>query len=89
MSADIQVWETEDALLVIWGTHDANVAYGVSVDWYEANSEVPDDMAVQLLDVRAYWANPAVLDIDESPWPEHMLSRTPVDGWTPYMLAEW
>lgn len=61
----IQVWETEDAMLAIWGTHDPNAVYGAAVGWYEANSEVPDDLAAEIFNVcvtsdGVYWGRPSL-----------------------------
>lgn len=90
----IQVWETEDAMLVIFGTHDPHAAYGAAVDWYEANSEVPDGLAAEIFNVIVtedglYWADLAVLDVEEVAWPKEMTSVVPVEGWTPYMVVCW
>lgn len=90
----IEVWETEDAMLVVWGTHDPHRAYGAALDWYTENSEVPHGLASMILDVTVTgfgenWANPGVRDLEEAAWPSKMWSRTPVEGWTPYLVVCW
>lgn len=90
----IRVWETEDAVLVIWGTHDPNASYGAAVDWYEANSEVPDGLAAEIFNAAVtgsgeYWGDPALLDNDETEWPVDKISSNPVKGWTPYVAVSW
>lgn len=91
----VTVWETEDPVLMVWGTHNAAVAYCAATEYYQQVSELPDGLAVAIAEACSngaglWWADPAVLNIgDERAWPQELISKTPVKDWTPYMVVEW
>jgi hypothetical protein len=88
--AGLECWETEWGVLVVFGTHDPNVAYAKAKEWYSQNSEVPEDLEEGLRDYAArWWADPAVKDTDGEAWPDTLVSREEVPGWIPYLVVNW
>lgn len=94
---NVQVWETEDAILVVFGTHKIGPAHEAAKKFYTENvGEVPEGLYEELSDAALRgdgwghrWADPAVLNLDEQAWPESMVSAVPVKGWTPFLVVMW
>lgn len=93
-ATDIEVWETENAVLVIWGTHKAIAAYDAARSFYMEDSEVPSGLLAEILstvssDRGLIYADPAVLDLEDEVWPKHFTSLYPIAGWVPVMIICW
>jgi len=90
---DIEVWETEYAVLVVWGTHDVWQAYVKSREFYlYVVEEEPEGLFNELflskvLGYGQYWGDPELLD--EESWTLDKYSTEPVDGWVPYLVVNW
>jgi len=90
----ITAWETEDAVLVVFGTHFIHKAIAAARKFYdETIGERPDDLSEELhaslTNGGKQWAHPAVLEIEEERWPDSMKSVTPVEGWVPFLVVTW
>ncbi|WP_104164712.1 hypothetical protein [Arthrobacter sp. SX1312] len=86
--AHLEAWETEDAVAVVWGTHDAALADDVYREFYEQNAYDPGQHPVlaQWRDNAVKkWARPELRFMEES-WPEEAFGNEPVGGWVPYLV---
>ena len=94
----VEVWETEDAVLVAWGTHSPGRAYASAAKFY-AETNGPNDIPEGILEEfilcittgqGRYWGSPKLRGIeDETPWPREFISLEPVEGWVPYLVVNW
>lgn len=85
----IEVWETEYPVLIVWGTHDPDMAFVHSYDFYmDVVGELPEDLREILKEATEWWIDPAVEDlVDDEEWPDEMQSRKHVEGWVPVLTA--
>lgn len=93
-TAKVQAWETEDPTLVVFGTQQINEAFAASKEFYkETVGEVPEGLYSELVSAFLHggrrWAADGVLEIEDERWPSHMVSTSPVDGWTPFLVVQW
>lgn len=91
---EIEVWETEDPILIVLGTHDLELAYSHAKKFYEdAVGEVPEDLKEEIgssLDSGSgLWVNPEVAYLEEERWPDFMMSTEPLEGWVPFISVLW
>ena len=95
MSAEtIQAWETGDAVLVVFGTQHINEALVAARKFYTENvGEVPEGLGSELVSAFLHggrrWGKPGILEVEDERWPDGMVSKVPVDGWTPFLVVAW
>ena len=88
---EIEVWETEYPLLLIWGTHDLRMARRGARKYYtETVHEIPEGLDTELFEAKLFWGDPSLRDMEvEEPWPSEKLSNVPAKGWIPFMAIDW
>lgn len=86
----VEVWETDAGALIVFGTHDSDLAYIESKRWYKHNSEEPEGLAKALQQgFTKLWVNHHSPEIGNELWPEEIVSKVEVEGWTPFMTYMW
>lgn len=88
----IEAWETEDGDMVVWGTHDAELAEAAS-DPYWAQNEYPTDQRPTHiawdLEAAQMWADPSLREV-EANWPVGSFGGQQKPGWEPLLvLGSW
>lgn len=90
MSQNIIAWETEDPDVVVWNTHNPQLALEASNKFYREDcgldpelENLPDLTVFQ--GARRLWGNPELMELEL--WPKTMISKEPVEGWIPYLVA--
>jgi hypothetical protein len=91
---EIQAWETEDAIDVVWGTHDPALAERAWTKYLNDDCGLhPSDAYYQEARIaveewataRRSWARPDGPETEV--WTDDMHSNEPVDGWVPYLVV--
>lgn len=89
-----QAWETEDADLVIWGTHDTALAIeaatryyvddvGLTVEQMAEDDQTPD--AELMSEARLLWGHPG-LPNEEGSWSKGVSETSTIKGYVPFMV---
>lgn len=80
----IDVWETEDGEIVVWGTHDVERAKAAFESWAADTigdaSDIEQHFAGQLK-----WGHPLLPEIEV--WPDELVSDVERPGWTPWFIV--
>lgn len=82
-----QVWETEDAVLIIMGTHDSKEALQLAKEYY-ADNEIDDyDASLEQFEAVAKkkWINRHSSEYESEHWADEIISTEEKEGWTPYI----
>lgn len=88
----VEAWETENAVIVVWGTHDPGIAADTANAWYRANIGdpledetlmTPEDFSAETL---RFWGRPDAPEHEV--WTPDMHSAKPVEGFVPYLAAD-
>ena len=91
-NTEIQAWETEDAVIVVWGTHEPKTASYVANQWYRENIGEPleDGTFMTPEDFEGscakYWGHPDAPEHEV--WGDALWSREPVVGFIPYLAVD-
>jgi hypothetical protein len=83
----IEAWETEDGNVVVWGTHDPQLAEVASTAYWELNRYDEEDRpTVEEWESSGnpQWAYPSLKD--EEVWAKDLYGDTEQPGWIPYLV---
>ncbi|WDF32230.1 hypothetical protein PTW37_10120 [Arthrobacter agilis] len=86
--AHLVAWETEDAIAVVWGTHDPHLADEVYREYYESNGFEPGEyplLAQWRDEAKKKWGRPELRYMEET-WPYGAHGDEQVTGWVPYLV---
>lgn len=86
---EIQVWETEDPTLVVWGTHDIDEILVAAKKFYTEMYELVLEVDAEELQEGGfyYWGDPNLPDEEE--WPKDSYSDEETEGRIPFFLYNW
>lgn len=84
---EVQVWETEDGDIVVWGSHSLTAVRNAVVSADLDGRIVLEDRLDIAPDIRRYFAAPELLD--EEIWGWDNISSEYVEGWVPFTVFSW
>ena len=84
----VEVWDTENSELVVWGTTDRDLAVATATNFYETNGaydSMPNDLREIISESKVIYCSPELLN--EELWAEDKISKEYVEGWVPVMIG--
>lgn len=88
---EIQVWDTGEDLLVVWGTHDIKLASELATTYYNdyvGIEYIPEGIQDIVQKGNLVWCEPSLIDLDEdTPWPEEKIMKERREGWVTVLIA--